>query len=105
MISDNQGKRPLTLSPLAGERTGKESAMANAGERKETSKKGPADRDMTITAKTNRVGPAESDLAIVAKTSRTGPAESGMTITEKGANWKGPTQSAMTSAEEHDARQ
>jgi hypothetical protein len=76
--TDNQGKRTV------GEGTGNESTMSSAGERKEASKKGPAE---------------SADIAIAAKASRVGPAESGMVTTGKGVNRTGPAQSVMGSVE------
>jgi hypothetical protein len=48
---------------------------------------------------TSRTGPAESDMAITAKASRAGPAQSGTATAGKVANRTGPEQSAMVSAE------
>ncbi len=48
---------------------------------------------------TSRKGPAESDMTIAAKASRAGPAQSGMATGGKGTNRTGPEQSAMTSTE------
>ena len=92
MISDNQGKRS------AGERTGKQdSVMASAGERKETSRTGPAQSDMEIVTKSSRTGPAESKMPITAKTNRKGPAESGIAITAT-VSRAGPVQSDIGTA-------
>jgi hypothetical protein len=109
MISDNQGKRPT------GKGTGKEGAMASAGERKETNRTGPPESDTVITSKTRRTGPpenemsfaektsrkgpAESDMVIAAKTSREGPAQIDMTTEGKGANRTGQEQSVMANTE------
>jgi hypothetical protein len=57
---------------------------------------------MTSTAEgqeSSRTGPAERDMVITAKTSRAGPAQSGTATAGKGANRTGPEQSTMARAE------